>query len=369
MILVKEAFGPDAVILSNKDLADGVELIVTDDFYEQPNGNFTKEKNISTSNVDNLVIDLKSPNELALKDLRLEVESLRNLVQEQLSELIWENKKRLYPIQALVVRRLISLGFSAEVATRIASGLETNLSTNDIWKTVKGKIIQSLPGDIKSGAMREGIFAIFGTSGVGKTTVIAKLAAQQALKFGAHNIGIISTDTTKIGASETLKIYANILNIPIRIVENHQSMQDALNDFKKRQLILIDTPGIAPFHTNGLQTIMQMFPDTCNIEKLLIVPANMQCSSLEKIMEFYQSFGIGGCILTKIDESSHFGGALSVVINLQLPIWYVSIGQKIPDDIQIFSATKFVTQILNLDAKDEINDALIARSFAESKVN
>jgi flagellar biosynthesis protein FlhF len=76
-----------------------------------------------------------------------------------------------------------------------------------------------------------------------------------------------------------------------------------------------------------------------------------------------------GCILTKIDESICLGGTLSVAIKLQLPIWYTSIGQKVPDDIQIFSANKFITQMLSLNANDEANEALACRTFAETKIN
>ena len=369
MALIKETFGSDAVILSSKDVADGVEFIVTDDFHEQANNVETITKNSSRAVVDNLVIDLKAPSEIAIKALQQEFESLKNLIQEQLSELVWENKKRLYPVQALVVRKLIQLGFSAEVASRISYELTPDQPVNKVWKIVKNKIIKALPVDLICTSMRSGIFIMLGTSGVGKTTVIAKLAAQHALKFGAQNIAIISTDTTKIGSSEALKIYSNILNIPIRVVENAQKMSDALNDFKKKQLILIDTASVSPTDNVGLQATIDILPENSEAKKLLIIPANMQTHDLERTIEFYQAVNISGCVVTKIDETINCGGILSAAINLQLPICYLSTGQKIPDDIHVFSAAKFVGQILSLTLQDETDDSFVARSFANAKVN
>lgn len=369
MTLIKETFGSDAVILSSKDVAEGVEFIVTDEFHEQTNNDSTRAKSRATISADNLVVDLKAPSEVAIRDLKFEFESLKNLIQEQLSELVWEHKKRLHPVQALVVRKLIHLGFSAEVASRIASGLEPDLSIGEVWKIVKNKIITSLPTDVTHNSVKAGVFVMLGSSGVGKTTVIAKLAAQHSLKFGAHDIAIISTDTTKIGAGETLKIYANILNIPIRIVENTCKMRDALNNFKKKQLILIDTPGISPTDINSLQATMNMFPDEYAVEKLLVIPGNMHTQDIERTIEFYQSAGVSGCVLTKVDEAINCGGALSAAINLQLPICYVSTGQKIPDDIQVFSAIKFIGQVLNLTIKDNADESFIARSFSDVKIN
>ena len=88
MVLVKETFGSEAIILSNKEIPNGVELIVADGFYDHNNGNFPKEKPTNIAGSANLVVDLQSPNEVALKELRFEFAALRNLVQEQLSELI-----------------------------------------------------------------------------------------------------------------------------------------------------------------------------------------------------------------------------------------------------------------------------------------
>ena len=201
MVLVKESFGPDAVILSNKNTEEGVELIITDEFYDD--ANISKEK-IEPMAESKQIVDLKYPSEIAINELREDFESLKNLIQEQLSELIWEHKKRLYPSQALVIRKLINLGFSTEVASAIGGSLDPNEPNNEIWKTVKNKIIQSLPNVSKNG-LQKGIAVILGATGSGKTTTVAKLAAQYALKFGAHNVAIISTDTTRIGANEGIK--------------------------------------------------------------------------------------------------------------------------------------------------------------------
>lgn len=346
MSLVKETFGVNAVILANKDIADGVELIVTDDFHEQAITAKETEKLGINGKKTHAIVDLKSPSELAVKDLRFEIESLKYLMQEQLSALIWEHNKRLYPVQALAKNKLLEYGVTTEVATRIATDLEKNTNIADIDQVIKNKILQALPVGAKNNTIKKGIFAIMGPSGVGKTTVIAKLAAQYALKFGTHDIAIISADTSKVGANEALKIYANILNIPIRIVDDQQTMQDALNDVKKCQVVLIDTPGVTPLASMKLAEVINVFPKNYAIDKLLVIPANMQVDSLEKTIEYYQTFGMQGFVLTKVDETNNLGGVLSVAIKLQLPIWYITTGQRIPDDLQVFSATKFVNRVL-----------------------
>ena len=165
-----------------------------------------------------------------------------------------------------------------------------------------------------------------------------------------------------------LKIYANILKVPIKVVENQQDMSFALQEFKKKQLILIDTQGVSPSQSDDLKAIIGMLPNDKVVEKLLVIPANIQIESLEKSMEILQEIGITGSVLTKIDEAINVGGALSVAITMQLPIFYVSTGVKIPDDIQAFSANAIIDKVLSSVVNKEKDESTIARFFSDIKV-
>ena len=364
LALIKQTFGGDAIILSNKETPTGVEFIVTDNLNSQNAPSIANTGNNSRSHDDNMVVDLQTPGESAVHGLRFELNAIKSLLQEQLAELTWDNNKRKHPIQAMVIRRLIQHGFSAVVSSRIASGLEQD-PLGDLWLQVKNKILSALPITNDNNFSNKGLYAFFGQAGVGKTTVIAKLAAQFALKFGADNVAIISTDHDKIAGSAALKIYAKILNIPIRIVENIAQMRDAVTDFKKKHFIMLDTPAVSPTKHEHLRILQSNFPAEYVINKFLVVPANMSIADLERCCEFFQHLNLTGCVITKIDEAISLGAVISSAISQQLPIYYLSDGQKVPDNIHPFSPAKFVEQVLNLHLTSPADDEMIARSMAD----
>ena len=190
--------------------------------------------------------------------------------------------------------------------------------------------------------------ALVGPTGVGKTTTIAKLAARCALKHGARQVGLITTDCYRIGGQEQLRSYARILGVSLRVARNHQELGEALNDMLDRRFILIDTAGMNPRDMQLTQKIAMLTQHSPRIRHFLTLSATTQNSALNDIIKAFSHLKLSGCILTKTDESSSLGGAVSAIIRHQLPLAYICDGQQVPEDLGLARPNSLVNQASEL---------------------
>ena len=173
-----------------------------------------------------------------------------------------------------------------------------------------------------------------GPTGVGKTTTVAKLAARYAMRHGTRSVALISTDNYRIGAHEQMKAYSRILDVPIRFAENAESLQAALDYFCDKRLVLIDTAGMSQRDLRLTQQFSMFEGEHDRIKTYLVISATSRLSGLEEIVQGFSGIKPRGCILTKTDESTSIGHALDVVIQHQIPMAYISDGQRVPEDLQ-----------------------------------
>ena len=257
------------------------------------------------------------------------------------------------PVYAVLIKRLLQTGFPLSVSKKIAMQTE---EFNDIemgWRDVQQKMAKIIPCNSTDILNTSEIIAVIGQSSVGKTSSLIKLAARYALIHSSNEIVIISTDTNRVGANESLKIYSKILGISLRFLEPNQSLNSLLNKINYAKLILIDTPSASAHRLPILEELKEAKLSGFMIKKLLVISALQQLKSLNNFYEQFRNYHLDGCIITHIDEAVSLGESLGLVIEKNLPICYVSNGEQVPEDIHVPDITSLVKKCWDLSVLKE----------------
>lgn len=174
--------------------------------------------------------------------------------------------------------------------------------------------------------------ALIGPTGVGKTTTLAKLAAYYLSRF-SHSIALITIDTYRIAAVEQLKVYGEIMHLPVEVVITPDQLDQALIRHSDKELILIDTAGRSPKDTLCIEELATFLRPELGIDKHLVLSATTREIELFDIIRRFEGLGIDRTLFTKIDECSHLGALLNVQIHSGKPLSYVTNGQRVPEDL------------------------------------
>ena len=189
------------------------------------------------------------------------------------------------------------------------------------------------------------VVALVGATGVGKTTTIAKLAANFRLRDGIR-MGLVTVDTYRIAAVEQLRTYAEIIDLPMKVVTSPREMRRALEELSGLDLVLIDTAGRSPRDELKIQELKGLFAEAQVDEVHLVLSLVASPKSLQAAAEKFAPAGTTAMILTKLDEAVGMGSLLSVARRVPLPVSYLTTGQDVPDDIEHASARRVARLIL-----------------------
>lgn len=187
-----------------------------------------------------------------------------------------------------------------------------------------------------------------GPTGVGKTTTIAKIASKFCVEE-KKKVALLTADTYRIAAVEQLRVYANILNVPFRVIYTVEEVENALRDYGDYDYIFVDTAGHS--HKNEEQknstcSIIHCVDGQVEKEVYLVVSVTTKYRDLRHIADSYREMGDYKLIFTKLDETSGIGSILNLKLYTGLPLSYVTCGQNVPDDIEIFDPQRTVKQLL-----------------------
>ncbi|MDY7034714.1 MAG: hypothetical protein SV375_00930 [Thermodesulfobacteriota bacterium] len=191
------------------------------------------------------------------------------------------------------------------------------------------------------------IAAFVGTTGVGKTTTIAKLSALLRLKAN-KKVGLISIDNYRIGALEQLKTYANILGIPFFPAFNKKDLLFSLRRMEGRDVVLIDTAGQSQYDSGRIEELKRMMTDDLEISSHLLLSVSTTESEMNRTAINFSPLRYHSYIFTKIDEAERCGSIINQIMKLGLPISYITNGQNVPEDIEKASKKKILNLLLNL---------------------
>lgn len=189
------------------------------------------------------------------------------------------------------------------------------------------------------------IVALIGPTGVGKTTTLAKLAANLKLKE-KHRVGLITLDTYRIAAVDQLKRYADIIGSPLRVVNGVDDLREAMKAFADCDFLLIDTAGRSPNDTLKLNELKSLLDAAAPEEVHLVLSATSSSECLQLAISRFSEVRVDKVIFTKIDEAAHVGGVLNVLRKVNKSLSYITTGQDVPDDIEIGKGRRLAQLIL-----------------------
>ena len=191
---------------------------------------------------------------------------------------------------------------------------------------------------------REKVWVLLGTTGVGKTTTMAKIAANAVLNEGSR-VGLITLDTYRIGAIDQGRIYAKILNIPFISVTTVPEFKTALSQLDSMDVILVDTVGRSPLCSDYIPQLSQYF-DGIFPCKFLLMPVATRDSEMDTTTKTFSKIGIDRMIFTKEDEALHTGSMITHNLLYRIPISYITNGQRVPEDIHRASSASIIERCL-----------------------
>lgn len=216
----------------------------------------------------------------------------------------------------------------------------------DVYQKMILKFGKAVPIE-KNGSPPRVVFLV-GPTGVGKTTTIAKLASKFKLEE-KRKVALLTADTYRIAAAEQLRTYANILEVPFRVIYSADELQRGVQDFRDYEIILVDMAGHSPNNPTLKENMLSYINGLGeNIEKEvhLVLSATTKYKDLLSIAESYAGIENYKIIFTKLDETTTFGNLLNLKLQTGAPLSYITCGQNVPDDIEIFNPQKTVKRLL-----------------------
>ncbi|SDR97395.1 flagellar biosynthesis protein FlhF [Halopseudomonas litoralis] len=296
--------------------------------------------------------------------MRSEIAGLRDMLESQLGGLAWGQVNQHQPRQASLWRRLVHLGLPPELCKELLAKVVDVTDVRQAWRLLLAHLAQGVP------AMREelidqgGVIALVGPTGAGKTTTLGKLAARYVLKHGSQSVALVTMDTYRIGAHEQLRTLGRILNVPVRVVDEQNSLNDVLEEFGNKRLVLVDTAGLQAQDPQLRGQLSELATQGSRISTLLVLAATSQYRVLKAAWHNYRCCNPVGCILTKVDEAATLGEALGLAMEQRLPVAYVADGQRIPDDLSRGVGHQLVSRAVGLAGNEMAADQTMADVFA-----
>ncbi|QEI07228.1 flagellar biosynthesis protein FlhF [Pigmentiphaga aceris] len=262
-----------------------------------------------------------------------EMRAMREWMSQQMGALTWRDATHRNPMRRNLWRTLVDSGFSPVLARTILARLPDDYAEAQAEQWLREVLVRNLRTVPLADSIVEkgGIYAIVGPTGVGKTTTTAKIAARCVVKYGARSLGLITTDQYRIGAVDQLRTFGRILGVDVYTARGAQDLESTLLGMSDRKLVLVDTTGMSqrderiPEHLQSLAVT--------NVQRLLVLPGGAHAEQAEDIVQAYRGDGLAGAIISKLDEAVRLGGPLDAAIRHQLPLHFLTTGQRVPEDL------------------------------------
>lgn len=251
---------------------------------------------------------------------------------------------------------LIEAELPEDLARELAERVRTEVGAGEMHDPMllRARLTRLVEGELRvAGPIRltEGraqVVALVGPTGVGKTTTIAKLAANFRLRE-RRRVGLITVDTYRIAAVEQLRTYADIIDLPMQVVSSPREMREAVARMADLDLVLMDTAGRSPRDEVKIHELKTFLAEAQASEVHLVLSSVSSAAALQRTAERFAVVGTTALILTKLDEATSLGNLLPLLRGSGLPLSYLTNGQNVPDDIEAPDAARLARLVLGLE--------------------
>ncbi|HSW12217.1 MAG TPA: flagellar biosynthesis protein FlhF [Solimonas sp.] len=391
--LVREEQGPDAVILSNRRIDGGVEVVAAVDYdaalmqqatrmvappletpapavapqpampaprpvaaaplpqarpQAQPQNQSTPAPRPAAPVARAAPAAMPPPVAPELQQLRSELGGMKKMLEQQFASLMWKDLREQQPERMAALRAMANLGIDPALVREIINALPAETDGERARFLPLGLLSRRIPVVKKDFILDGGVFALVGPTGVGKTTTIAKLAARYAERHGVRDIALVTTDHYRIGAQEQLFTYGRLLGVPVHTAANAEELARTLFKLADHKLVLVDTAGLSPRDQQLQAQFAELHGTRTPMRVLLTLSATQQAGDLDEIVRRFKPARPEGLVLTKLDEATRIGGALSTAIRHRLPVGYIADGQRVPEDLHLARADQLVLRAMQL---------------------
>ncbi|EAQ98428.2 flagellar biosynthesis protein FlhF [Congregibacter litoralis] len=343
MAQVRAELGADALILANRRVAGLIEITAAVDVEQAVNGATPRASKRPARERE----AVSTPtNEIQLKALERELQRLRGILDKELGTRSWQEAANTRAPQSVLRQRLLRMGLSRKLAGALldhhASGKRVEAGWRQVLAALAERLqasdLEQLPGNIT---------AVYGGTGVGKTSTVARLAGRDIQRLGPEMVGLITLDNYRIGAQEQLASFADALGIPLFSASDRHTLSLALRKMQGRR-IYIDTAGMSQ-HDARLQGQYALIRELRKpVRHLMVLAASAQPSQCRALAANFAPHTLSGAIISKVDEAQSLGGVLDVLISSQLPVLGYSDGQRIPEDLRRTDGMDLVRRAVQL---------------------
>ena len=278
-----------------------------------------------------------------LVQMRGELSAMREMIEREMHRLT-DERLRGSPVRMQAMELMEDYGFDAGITRDIALQIPADTELHRGRGLMLGLLSKKLPVLDTDLLDTGGVIALVGPTGAGKTTTIAKLAACFAQRHNARDVALVTTDTLRVGGREQLHGYGRQLGIAVHEADSAQTLALVLERLRDYKLVLIDTAGLGQRDRN-LVGQLNWLRASGQVKTLLCLPANSHFSDLDEVVRRFSTVQPQGVVLTKLDETGRLGSALSVVVDHQLPMTWVTDGQRVPDDLHRANSAHLVLRL------------------------
>lgn len=282
---------------------------------------------------------------------------------QKMSEIMADVKSKIYEVEhikgisdnirsfyEILLENNVEKEIAISIANSIESRLPSGLSDDYEWvkevcvKTLQDYFCQVQPIEVEK-EKKGKVVVLVGPTGVGKTTTIAKLAANFTFLYG-KKVAFITLDTYRVSAAEQLRTFADIIGVSIKVVFNASDLSEAISECSDRDLIFIDTAGRSPYNNEQMVELKEYLDIAQADETILVLSVTTDSKDLKSIYENFNIIPIDKIIFTKLDETRRYGQILNVITTAKKPVAYFTTGQSVPDDIEVPDSLSFARMIL-----------------------
>ena len=307
-------------------------------------------------NVETKAIEEKLDNLQSLLEQKLQPKEAESVPADIVTE---EKNSELIKFEKLLYNKMIENEVNETYANQIIEEMEKNVKPNMPFDQALANIYQKMilkfgkPETITPAKNGPKVVFFIGPTGVGKTTTIAKIASKFSVE-GKKKVALLTTDTYRIAAAEQLRTYADILEVPFRVIYTVEEIDNSLRDFKDYDYIFVDTAGHS--HKNEIQKanmneFIHSVDGKVEKEEYLVLSPTTKYRDLLSIADSYSEMTEYKLIFTKLDETVTLGNLLNLKLYTGAPLSYVTCGQNVPDDIEQFNPQKTVKLLLGGKSK------------------